>query len=53
MEKQDRTVVAGFVLALLGVSYLVAVQTFVTEYRLVAGLAYLVCASLLLWRVSR
>lgn len=53
MEKQDRTVVAGFILALLGASYLVAVQTFIAEYQLVAGLAYLVCATLLLWRISR
>jgi hypothetical protein len=53
METQDRTVVAGFILALLGASYLVAVQTFIAEYRLVAGLAYLVCASLFLWRISR
>lgn len=53
MEKQDRTVVAGFVLALLGASYLVAVQTFVAEYRVVAALAYLVFALLALWRIGR
>lgn len=53
MQQQDRTVVAGFVLALLGASYLVVVQTVVNEYQLVAALAYLVCATLLLWRLSR
>jgi len=53
MEQQDRTVVAAFVLALLGLSYLVAVQAFASEFLLVAGLGYAVVAAALVWRVSR
>ena len=53
MEQQDRTVVAVFILALLGLSYLVAVQAFAGEFLLVAGLAYGLAAAALVWRVSR
>lgn len=53
MERQDRTVVAAFILALLGLSYLVAVRAFASGFLLVAGLAYALVAAALLWRVSR
>jgi len=52
MEQQDKTVVAVFVLALLGASYLAAVHTFAREYLLVAGLAYAFVAAALVWRVA-
>lgn len=53
MDEQDRTVVAAFILALLGLSYLFAVRTFAAEYLLVAGVAYALFAAALVWRVSR
>lgn len=53
MEQQDRTVVAASILALLGLSYLVAVQAFASQYLLVAGLAYGLVAAALVWRISR
>jgi hypothetical protein len=40
----ERLGVATFVLVLLGLSYLVAVQAFAAEYLLVAGLAYALVA---------
>jgi hypothetical protein len=51
MEQKDRTVVAVFVLVLLGLSYLAAVQAVAAGYRLPAAAAYVVCAGLLLWRL--
>jgi len=52
MEQNDRTVVTAFVLVLLGASYLAAVQAVAAQYRLPASVAYLVCAALILWRLS-
>jgi hypothetical protein len=53
MVEQDRTVVAAFVLVLLGLSYLIAVGTFAAAFLLPAGVAYALVAAALLWRVSR
>jgi hypothetical protein len=53
VEQQDQTVVVAFILVLLGISYLIAVATFVREYLLVAGLAYAAVAVALVWRVAR
>jgi len=53
MDRADRTVVAAFILALLGLSYLFAVRTFASEYLLVAAVTYALLAAALVWRVSR
>lgn len=44
MADPERLGVATFVLVLLGLSYLVAVQAFASEYLLPAGLAYVLVA---------
>lgn len=53
MDSADRTVVATFVLTMLGLSYLFAVRTFAGEYLVVAGVTYALFAVVLVWRVSR
>lgn len=47
----ERLGVAAFALALLGASYLVAVQAFAADYLLVAGIAYALVAAVLVWRL--
>lgn len=47
----DRLAVAGFVLVLLGASFLVLVSVFATAYVLPAAAAYGLLAGVLVWRV--
>lgn len=51
MADPERVGVATFVLVLLGLSYLVAVQAFAAEYLLPAGLAYALVAGLVVVRL--
>ena len=51
MTAVDRLVVAGFLLLLLGISYLAAVATLATELLLPATAAYLLVTAVLLLRV--
>lgn len=51
MTAVDRLVVAGFLLLLLGISYLAAVATLATGLLLPATAAYLLVAAVLLLRV--
>jgi hypothetical protein len=51
MADPDRLVVAGFVLLLLGLSYIAAVAAFATAYLLPATVAYLAVATALLLRI--
>jgi hypothetical protein len=51
MAELDQLVVAGFLLLLLGLSYVAAVAAFATAYLLPATAAYLLVAAALLLRV--
>jgi energy-converting hydrogenase Eha subunit H len=51
MADPERLGVATFVLVLLGLSYLVAVQAFAAEYLLPAGFAYALVAAVVILRL--
>jgi len=51
MTDLDQLVVAGFILLLLGISYVAAVAAFASTYLLPATAVYLVVAAVLLLRV--
>jgi hypothetical protein len=51
MADPDRLVVAGFILLLLGLSYIAAVAAFATAYLVPATVVYLLVATVLLLRI--
>ena len=53
MPDVERIAVAGFILLLLGVSYLFAVAAFARAYLVPATVAYLVVAAVLALRILR